>query len=115
MAEFVDGHLPVPALPPFRWSNEPSGPRVDLCPVISVQRGFHTCEKSPLNGGYDQHRDDPLPEQTSAEPSLSGDAQTSDPSASPSPSAPYANLLLLSLADRILQTGPLRFRISYSL
>ena len=51
MAEFVDGRLPVPAPPPFERPNEPSGPRVDLGPLVGAQRGFHTREKSPLNGG----------------------------------------------------------------
>lgn len=56
MAEFVDGRLPVAASPPSQPANDPSGTdlqshRVDLGPLIGAQRGFHTREKSPLNGG----------------------------------------------------------------
>ncbi len=56
MAEFVDGRLPVAAPPPPQRDNDPSGTdlrshRVDLGPLIGAQRGFHTREKSPLNGG----------------------------------------------------------------
>ena len=57
MAEFVDGRLPVPASsPPSQRTNDPSGTdsrshRVDLGPLVGAQRGFHTREKSPLNGG----------------------------------------------------------------
>ncbi|KAH8989042.1 hypothetical protein EDB86DRAFT_2008934 [Lactarius hatsudake] len=56
MAEFVDGRLPVAASPPSQRANDPSGTdlqshRVDLGPLVGAQRGFHTREKSPLNGG----------------------------------------------------------------
>jgi hypothetical protein len=57
MAEFVDGRLPVAASsPPSQGPNDPSGTdlrshRVDLGPLVGAQRGFHTREKSPLNGG----------------------------------------------------------------
>ena len=57
MAEFVDGRLPTSSAPPL--SQRPDAlnggdkrpPRIDLGPLIGAQRGFRTCEKSPLNGG----------------------------------------------------------------
>jgi len=56
MAEFVDGHLPTSTAPlsqrPDASSTGDKRPhRVDLGPLIGAQRGFHTREKSPLNGG----------------------------------------------------------------
>ena len=56
MAEFVDGRLPVPAPPPPQRPNDLSSTdtrsqRLDLGPLVGAQRGFHTREKSPLNGG----------------------------------------------------------------
>ncbi|KAI0248958.1 hypothetical protein BJV78DRAFT_1363231 [Lactifluus subvellereus] len=57
MAEFVDGRLPTPTAPlsqrPNDSSEEDKRPhnRIDLGPLIGAQRGFHTREKSPLNGG----------------------------------------------------------------
>ena len=56
MAEFVDGHLPVAVSPPPQQANDPGTTdlqthRVDLGPLVGAQRGFHTREKSPLNGG----------------------------------------------------------------
>ncbi|KAF8261837.1 hypothetical protein EI94DRAFT_1745077 [Lactarius quietus] len=55
MAEFVDGRLPVPASPLSQRPNDPdmgsSHHRLDLGPLVGAQRGFHTREKSPLNGG----------------------------------------------------------------
>ena len=56
MAEVVDGHLPVPASPPPQRRNDLSSTdmrpqRLDLGPLVGAQRGFHTGEKSPLNGG----------------------------------------------------------------
>ncbi|KAH9017273.1 hypothetical protein EDB85DRAFT_2294929 [Lactarius pseudohatsudake] len=55
-AEFVGGRLPVAASPPSQRADDPSGTdarshRVDLGPLVGAQRGFHTREKSPLNGG----------------------------------------------------------------
>ena len=67
MAEFVDGRLPVPAPPPFQRPNEPSGSRVDLGPLVGAQRGFHTREKSPLNGGMNGV--EMIPDQSAAGPS----------------------------------------------
>jgi hypothetical protein len=56
LAEFVDGRLPTPTAPLSQRPNDPSGEdkrphRIDLGPLIGAQRGFHTREKSPLNGG----------------------------------------------------------------
>ncbi|KAI0262820.1 hypothetical protein BC834DRAFT_971881 [Gloeopeniophorella convolvens] len=56
MAEFVDGRLPAPAAASSPQASEPSGaehlpPTVNLGPLVGVQRGFRTREKSPLNGG----------------------------------------------------------------
>ena len=56
MAEFVDGHLPTSSTPLSQRPDALNGgdkrpPRIDLGPLIGAQRGFRTCEKSPLNGG----------------------------------------------------------------
>ncbi len=56
MAEFVDGRLPTSSAPLSQRPDALNGgdkesPRVDLGPLIGAQRGFRTCEKSPLNGG----------------------------------------------------------------
>ena len=56
MAEFVDGRLPTSSAPLSQRPDASNGgdkrpPRIDLGPLIGAQRGFHTCEKSPLNGG----------------------------------------------------------------
>ena len=56
MAEFVDGRIPVPTPPPPQCPGDPGGTemrpqRFDLGPLVGTQRGFHTREKSPLNGG----------------------------------------------------------------
>ncbi|KAF8261831.1 hypothetical protein EI94DRAFT_1745057, partial [Lactarius quietus] len=55
MTEFVDGRLPVPASTlPQRPNDTDMGSshhRVNLGPLVGAQRGFHTREKSPLNGG----------------------------------------------------------------
>jgi hypothetical protein len=54
MADFVDGHLPTstPSQRPDDSSGVDKRPhRVDLGPLIGAQRGFRTCETSPLNGG----------------------------------------------------------------
>jgi uncharacterized protein len=56
MAEFVDGRLPTSSAPLSQRPDALNGgdkrpPRIDLGPLIGAQRGFRTCEKSPLNGG----------------------------------------------------------------
>ena len=56
MAEFVDGRLPTSSAPLSQRPDAMNGgdkrpPRIDLGPLIGTQRGFRTCEKSPLNGG----------------------------------------------------------------
>lgn len=56
MAEFVDGRLPTSSPPLSQRPDALNGgdkrpPRIDLGPLIGAQRGFRTCEKSPLNGG----------------------------------------------------------------
>jgi uncharacterized protein len=56
MAEFVDGRLPTSSAPLSHRPDALNGgdkksPSIDLGPLIGAQRGFRTCEKSPLNGG----------------------------------------------------------------
>ena len=56
MAEFVNGCLPVPVPLPSQRPNNPSSmdmrsQQLNLGPLVDVQRGFHTGEKLPLNGG----------------------------------------------------------------
>ena len=56
MAKFVNGCLPVPAPPLPQRPNDLSttdtqSQQLDLGPLVGAQRGFHTREKSPLNGG----------------------------------------------------------------
>ncbi len=56
MAEFVDGRLPTSSPPLSQPPDALNGgdkrpPKIDLGPLIGAQRGFRTCEKSPLNGG----------------------------------------------------------------
>ncbi|KAN0129448.1 hypothetical protein V8E53_012780 [Lactarius tabidus] len=109
MAEFVDGRIPVPAPPPFQRPNDPSGSdmrshRVDLGPLVGAQRGFHTREKSPLNGGMNGVEMIPDqfagPSDRHATPKespvhLDGDfpkVQTAPTSASPSPPPPQVEV-----------------------
>ena len=62
MAEFIDGRLPTSSAPLSQLLDhldalngvDKRPPRIGLSPLIGVQRGFRTCEKSPLNGGMNE-------------------------------------------------------------
>ena len=56
MAAFIDGCLPIPApllpqCPNNLSSMDMRSRQLDLGSLVGVRRGFHTPEKSPLNGG----------------------------------------------------------------
>jgi uncharacterized protein len=88
MAEFVDGRLPTSSTPLSQRLDALNGgdkrpPRIDLGPLIGAQRGFRTCEKSPLNGGMNGVE---MISALSVKPAASLDA--SHPSSTRRPSSP---------------------------
>ena len=51
MAAFVDGDLPNPHVRQTSPSQTSSNAKLDLGPLVGVERGFRTREKSPWSGG----------------------------------------------------------------